>query len=76
MGYEDSTKGELLRHRGDLYFLAKDYSNAFCWFYKAAEAGDARSAYVVGSWYERGGVVTKNVEEARRLVRKISKTRK
>jgi TPR repeat protein len=60
-----------IRHRiYKMEYLAKDCSSAFCWFYKAAEVGDARSAYILGSWYERGGVVTRNIEEARRWLRK------
>ena len=50
--------------RGDYYYARKNYKQAFYWYKKAAEQGDAQAQYNIGGMYYTGRGVFQNYKQA------------
>lgn len=53
-----------------MYTEKPNYQKAFDWYSKAAEIGSADAEYELGSYYEKGIVVEKDLEKAIELYMK------
>ena len=64
---ELQNKPEVQSALGNLHWMKKDYTRAFPWYLKAADAGDAEAQFTLAHMYSNGQGVAKNDETALKL---------
>lgn len=70
LGLKDSALFCQIGYHFDLYTEEPNYQKAFDWYSKAAEIGSADAEYELGSYYEKGIVIEKDLEKAIELYMK------
>ena len=63
--YKEHLDGVQCWNLGYIYYTTKDYTQAFYWYKKAAEAGNSDSMNNLGDMYRDGQGTTKDLEKAK-----------